>query len=35
MILDTSLLASIELEEVVRNIVSDLETVAFLNPEDF
>lgn len=35
MILDTSLLASLELEEVVRNIVSDLETIAFLNPDDF
>lgn len=35
MILDTSLVASIELDEVVRNIVSDLDTVVFLNPDDF
>ncbi len=35
MIQETSSIAEIAIEEVVQGIVSDLDTVIFLNPEEF
>jgi hypothetical protein len=35
MIEQTSLMANLPVKEVVRGIVSDLETVVFLKPEDY